>query len=136
MVKVQQAAAHNREYQELLKGKYIELAPQISPDGQYMAYQSNESGKSEIYVRTFPDVNVGRWNVSSNGGNSPLWSPDGSEIFYRNDDATMVVPVETDPTFNRGNPETLFLGTYVTNPILRVSYLLHGTSTPTARSFC
>jgi Tol biopolymer transport system component len=101
-----------REIKELLQEKYIELEPQISPDGRYMAYQSDESGKGEIYVRSFPDVNKGKWQVSSSGGNSPLWSPDGRELFYRSGDATMAVDVETQPTFKRGNPKTLFQGTY------------------------
>ncbi len=104
-----------REMKELLQEKYLEVGPQISPDGRYVAYQSNESGKGEIYVRTFPDVNKGKWQVSSDGGNSPLWSPDGRELFYRSGDATMAVEVETDPTFKRGNPKTLFQGTYFSN---------------------
>ena len=77
-----------------------------------MAYTSNESGQSEIFVRPFPDVEEGMWQVSTSGGHSPLWSPDGRELFYRNGDAAMVVPVDTDPTFSLGNPEILFRGTY------------------------
>ena len=90
----------------------MKLEPQISPDGRYVAYQSDESGKGEIYVRSFPDVNKGKWQVSSGGGDSPLWSPDGRELFYRSGDATMAVEVETEPTFKRGNPKILFKGTY------------------------
>ncbi len=102
-----------REMKELLQEKHWELEPQISPDGRYMAYQSDESGKGQIYVRSFPDVNKGgKWQVSSEGGGSPLWSPDGRELFYRSGDATMAVEVETDPTFKRGNPKTLFKGMY------------------------
>jgi Tol biopolymer transport system component len=107
-----------REIKELLQEKYLELEPQISPDGRYVAYQSDESGKGEIYVRTFPDVNKGKWQVSSDGGNSPLWSPDGRELFYRSGDATMAVEVETDPTFKRGNPKVLFRGTYYSGSLL------------------
>jgi len=92
----------------LLQEKYGELCPQVSPDGRWMAYVSSESGKGEIYVRPFPDVNKGRWQVSTDGGNSPLWSPDGREIFYRKGDATMVVRVEAEPTFNPGKPTVLF----------------------------
>ena len=101
-----------REMKELLQEKYWEAEPQISPNGRYMAYQSDESGKGEIYVRSFPDVNKGKWQVSSGGGNSPLWSPDGREVFYRSGDATMAVEVATEPTFKRGNPKILFRGTY------------------------
>jgi serine/threonine protein kinase/Tol biopolymer transport system component len=111
-----------REVKELLQEKYVELEPQISPDGRYVAYQSDESGKGEIYVRSFPDVNKGKWQVSSGGGGSPLWSPDGRELFYRSGDATMTVEVETEPTFKRGNPKTLFKGMYYSSSILKVTY--------------
>jgi serine/threonine protein kinase/Tol biopolymer transport system component len=104
-----------REMKELLREKHSESEPQISPDGRYMAYQSDESGKAEIYVRSFPDMNMGKWQVSSSGGGSPRWSPDGRELFYRSADATMAVEVETEPTFRRGNPKILFQGMYFTN---------------------
>jgi Tol biopolymer transport system component len=103
----------NRERKGLLQEKYYEAHPQISPDGRFIAYTSNEPGKEEIIVRSFPDVDSGdRWIVSNSGGHSPLWSPNGNEIYYRNGDATMVVPIETEPTFNPGNPDILFEGTY------------------------
>jgi serine/threonine protein kinase len=103
----------NRERKPLLQEKYAEFQPKISPDGRWMAYTSDESGKNEIYVRPFPDVDSGgRWKVSSGGGSSPLWSPDGRELFYRNGDATMAVEVVTEPTLKHGNPKTLFRGTY------------------------
>ena len=100
----------------LLQEKYSETEPQISPDGRWMAYASNESGKSEVYVRPFPDVNKGKWQVSTSGGNSPLWSPDGRELFYRSGDAAMAVRVETEPTFKPGKPTVLFRGTYSMQP--------------------
>jgi serine/threonine-protein kinase len=107
-----------REMKELLQdNSYWEMEPQISPDGRYVAYQSNESGKGQIYVRTFPDVTKGRWQVSSDGGNSPLWSPNGQELFYRNGDATMTVDVETEPTFKHGNSKILLRGTYLSETI-------------------
>jgi len=97
----------------VLQGKHNEHYPMISPDGRWMAYQSNESGKYEVYVRPFPDVDKGgRWQVSTNGGDSPLWSPDGRELFYRNSDTFMAVGVETEPAFRPGNPKALFKGTY------------------------
>ncbi len=110
-----------REMKELLQKKHTEVEPQISPDGRYMAYQSDESGKGEIYVRSFPDVNKGKWQVSSGGGNSPLWSPDGQELFYRSGDATMAVDVETEPTFKRGNPKVLFKGMYFSYTLSNVT---------------
>ncbi len=98
----------------LLQGKYVEKDPMVSPDGRWMAYASNESGKYEVYVRPFPDVNNGKWQVSTNGGNAPLWSPDGRELYYHVGDAAMAVPVETGPAFNHGKPKVLFqLKTYI-----------------------
>ena len=78
-----------------------------------MAYSSDESNQAEIYVRPFPEIDSGRWQVSTEGGTSPLWSPDGKELFYRNDDSVMAVKVEIEPNLGFGTPETLFRGTYM-----------------------
>jgi len=96
----------------LLQEKHVEHDPRISPDGRWLAYASNESGKVEVYVRPFPEVNKNRWQVSTSGGNNPLWSLDGRELFYHTRDAAMAVPVETAPTFNPGKPTVLFRGTH------------------------
>ena len=96
---------------ELLHERYDVKEPAISPNGSWMAYASNESGKYEVYVCPFPDVNKGKWKVSTTGGNHPLWSPDGRELFYNNGDATMAVPVETERQFKYGTPSILFRGT-------------------------
>ncbi|HTY61373.1 MAG TPA: hypothetical protein VMG30_03880, partial [Acidobacteriota bacterium] len=61
-----------------------------------------------------------KWQVSSSGGGSPLWSPDGRELFYRSGNATMAVEVETQPTFKRGNPKTLFQGTYLSTSFQKI----------------
>jgi len=97
----------------LLKEEYAEVHPAISPDGKYLAYMSNESGKAEVYVRPFPEVNRGRWQISTGGGESPLWSPDSRALFYLNGEAVMEVPVDTKSTFSAGKPTILFRGTYV-----------------------
>ena len=102
----------DRELRMLLEKDYMEIQPQISPDGRFIAYTSTESGRGEVYVRPFPDVNQGRWRVSTAGGNSPLWSPDGKELYYRNGEVTVAVSVETEPNFNLGKSETLFRGKY------------------------
>ncbi len=96
----------------LLQEKHQELDPQISPDGRWMAYACDESGKFEIYVRPYPEVNAGKWQVSTGGGGWPLWSPDGRELFYRNGDAFMAVSVRTDPTFTLETRKMLFPGKY------------------------
>jgi dipeptidyl aminopeptidase/acylaminoacyl peptidase len=92
----------------LLQEKYVEKDPMVSPDGRWMAYASNESGRYEVYVRPFPDVNNGQWQVSTSGGNTPLWSPDGRELYYHIGDAAMAVPVETGSAFSHGKPKVLF----------------------------
>ena len=82
-----------------------------------MAYQSDESGQFEIYVRPFPNVEDGRWQVSNAGGTRPLWSRDGRELFYLAGQARvrlMVVPVQTVPTFVPENPQELLEWPYST----------------------
>ena len=98
----------------LLQEEYPEGHPRISPDGRYIAYMSNESGDIGIYVRPFPEVNKGKWQVSTTQGQSPLWSPDGRELFYLSEDAIMAVPVNTESTFSYEKPRELFRGDYVT----------------------
>ena len=82
----------------------------ISPDGRWLAYDSNESGRSEVYVRPFPAVTTGRWQVSTSGGSRPRWSRNGRELFYwvPTSEATgqlMLVPVETGATFTSRPPQ-------------------------------
>jgi len=85
-----------------------EWAPQICPDGSYVAYVSNESGRGEVYLKRFPG-GEGKWQVSVDGGNRPIWSRKGDEIFYRNeDDALVVVPVKLLPSLILGTPQVLF----------------------------
>ena len=102
----------DRKWKPLLQEKYNEFQPQISANGRWMAYASNETGKNEIYVRPFPDVDGGRWQISTSGGENALWSPDSRELFYRNGDAVMVASVKTDSGFSHETPEILFRGTY------------------------
>ena len=96
----------------LIRGPADEGRPAMSPDGRWIAYQSNLSGRWEVYVQPFPDL-AGRWQVSTQGGVSPTWSPNGRELFYRNARAMMSVPVTaTGNTFTYGNPRILFEGSY------------------------
>ncbi len=80
----------------------------ISPDGKWVAYELEESGGSEIYVSPFPDVEAGRWKVSTAGGSRPVWSRDGAELFYRETTQMMAVPIQTGETFEAGIPQALF----------------------------
>ena len=100
-----------RTTQMLLQSEFLELHPSISQDGRWLAYVSAESGAREVYVRPFPNVDDGKWLVSSTGGDEPVWAPDGNELFYRQQHALFSVSTETEPPF--GNPEVLFAGPYL-----------------------
>jgi serine/threonine protein kinase len=91
----------------LIATPFDEFAPLFSPDGRWLAYVSDESGRYEVYVESVPRGR-GRWLVSSGGGIEPLWSPDGRELFYRNGDELLAVPVQSTPTFSVGAPRVLF----------------------------
>ena len=102
-----------RTMELLLDTEFVEASPAISPDGRWIAYESNESGQVEVYVRPFPDVDTGKWQVSSAGGFDPVWSPDGRELFFAAfegsvGDTFTVAQVETEPTFSATTPERLF----------------------------
>jgi len=74
---------------------FNELAPMISPDGRWLAYQSNESGGDEVYVRSFPGPG-GKWQISIGGGEWPVWSKKGQELFYRSSEGIMVLSYTTN----------------------------------------
>jgi Tol biopolymer transport system component len=82
---------------------------QVSPDGHWLAYVSNEGGTEQVYVRPFP-AGEGKWSVSTRGGTEPHWRRDGKEVFYiATDGHLMMVPVRTEPTFAAGTPSSLFM---------------------------
>ena len=88
---------------------YEEVAPALSPDGRWLAYASNESGRYEVYVRPFPAVNEGRWQISGNGGNEPLWAHSGRELYYRAGNGDLIaVSVAGGSAFAAGEQRRLF----------------------------
>jgi len=94
----------------------------LSPDGRWIAYESNESGVAEIYVRS--TAGAGRWQISTRGGQEPLFGPDGRELFYLSpSNELMRVPVTTGSSFEAGVPEPLFRATLYSAQIRR-RYLL------------
>jgi serine/threonine-protein kinase len=98
----------------LIGGQGNQKSPSLSPDGRWIAYESDENGASEIYVRPFPDVENGKWQVSRFGGKQPQWNPTGSELFFLGPDDMMVAPVETEPAVSIGIPRSLFpIASYV-----------------------
>ena len=103
------------DLEPLLQTPFTEDNGEISPDGRWLAYQSNESGRFEISVRPFPNVDGGRWTISTSGGTHPLWARRGTELFYLDGTGAMTrVPIQTAPTFSAGTPTTLFDTRYVT----------------------
>jgi len=98
----------SREIRDLVATRFNESNPKFSPDGRWVAYQSGESGRSEVYVVDFPDA-AGKWQVSRNGGAAPTWSVDGSEIYFVTDEGFMAAPVTLKPEFSVGAPVRLDL---------------------------
>jgi len=93
----------------LLQTKFDERNGIVSPDGRWLAYESNSSGPVEIYVRPFPNVGGGQWLVSTAGGRQPLWARSGKELYYLSaDGALMAVPIHSTPAFSPGTPTKLF----------------------------
>jgi serine/threonine-protein kinase len=93
----------------LLTESYHEDEPALSPDGRWLAYSSNESGRYEVYVRPFPAVDQGRWQVSREGGTEPRWSHSGRELFFRSaHDDLMVAAVVPGTSFVTREVRTLF----------------------------
>ena len=95
---------NDRRVEPLIMTEFREVNAEISPDGRWLAYESNASGQYEIYVQPFPDVDAGRWQMSTTGGSRPLWGQDGRELFYLTEAGVMGVTVETGAGFAAGTP--------------------------------
>src|SRR5262249_32372825 len=89
--------------------------PQFSPDGRWLAYVSNESGVQQVYVQPFPSL-VGKWQVSTDGGDFSALGRSGRGLVYRNGNKMMAVDIETKEAFRAGVPKVLFEGGYATSP--------------------
>ena len=105
----------------LVRTKFSEGNSDISPDGRWLAYQSNESGRDEIYVRPFPDVQSARSQVSTSGGAQAVWARDSRELFYSTPDgAIMGVTVSAGTSFGAGAPRVIVPpGNYFLAPLTR-----------------
>jgi serine/threonine-protein kinase len=101
--------ASPRQTEPLVQTTFLEDSGQLSPDGHWLAYQSNESGRNEISVRPFPNVDSGHWTISTTGGVTPLWARSGKELYYLTlDGALMAVAIHSPPAFSAGTPTKLF----------------------------
>jgi Tol biopolymer transport system component len=93
----------------LVSGPFDEMTPAVSPDGRWLAYVSNESGRNEVYLRRLDDPDAGRTQVSGDGAQEPLWSHSGHELFFRSPGGEMLVADLTlGATFVAGAPRILF----------------------------
>jgi serine/threonine-protein kinase len=113
-------------------GSFDEYMPALSPDGRWVAYVSQESGREEVYVRPFPETDQARWQISTGGGASPAWSHSGRELFYASSaDSMMAVEVGGTPDFHPAVARALFS----TAPYVLQPYHRSFDVTPDDRSF-
>jgi Tol biopolymer transport system component len=100
-------------WEPLLNSEATEQTPAISPDGKWIAYASNETGRDEVYFQRFPELGQKR-RVSTEGGLDPLWAPDGTRLYYLRSPRTamMAVSIDVGPTVRVGKPEVLFERAY------------------------
>ncbi len=102
----------------ILPAPFGETAPALSPDGHWLAYQSDEAGRFEVYVRPYPGPGA-RVSVSLQGGSEAVWSRNGRELFYRSGDSLMAATVVTAPTFGVTGRRLLFTGRYLNSGTFR-----------------
>jgi len=111
----------DRKTQPFLRTSFAESAPRFSPDGHWLAYISDESGRYEIYVQPYPGPG-GKWQISTDGGTEPVWNRNGRELFYRSGNKMMAVDITTQPAFAAGKPHMLFEGPYLPTPLTFPNY--------------
>jgi serine/threonine-protein kinase len=104
----------DRKPRLLLEAPFREWYGSLSPNGRWLAYVSNETGRDEVYVRPFPHSGAKR-RVSKDGGLDPVWSPNGGELFYRSDKKLMAVDVQTQPDLSVSSPRLLFEADFVSD---------------------
>jgi hypothetical protein len=97
----------DRTPEPFLQTPFNERVPSFSPNGQWLAYQSDKSGRNEIYLSRFP-ASPGEWQISTEGGTWARWSPNGRELFYRSGDKMMAVDVHLEGEPVLGRPRLLF----------------------------
>ncbi|HKE57078.1 MAG TPA: protein kinase [Pyrinomonadaceae bacterium] len=96
-----------RELQQFLRTQFSEFFSSFSPNGRWLAYTSDESGRYEVYVRPYPGPG-GKWQISTEGGEEAVWSANGQELFYRNGEKWMVAVVRTNNDFRAETPALMF----------------------------
>jgi serine/threonine-protein kinase len=96
-----------RNLKAFVQTSFNERNPRFSPDGRWVAYESDETGLTEVYLVPYPGPGR-KVKISTDGGTSPVWARDGRALFYRNGDAMMGVPIQTLPSFSPGRARLLF----------------------------
>jgi hypothetical protein len=115
-----------RERRAIIQGEFHEVQPEFSPNGRWIAYASNESGRWEIYVQAFPGPG-GKWQISNRGGTEPLWRADGKELYYLSlDRQLMAVEVGTEGEFEVGVPVPLFTAPVSSDIFTQSRYVASG----------
>lgn len=111
----------DRKVQPFLQTPFDEHSATFSPDGRWVAYASNASGHSEIYLQPYSGPG-GKWQISADGGAEPVWNRNGRELFYRNGDKMMAVEITTQPGFSAGKAKLLFAAHYQATPNVNSNY--------------
>ena len=127
----------DRKARPFVKTPFDEWSPAFSPDGRWLAYASKDSGRPDVYVQAFP-AGGRRWQVSTGGGNLPLWNPKGGELFYVTlTGDVMAVPIETSPQFHSGTPVRLFKTDDVITDVTRDGrfLMIHDNPRPSSTHF-
>ena len=104
---VQVLSLEDAQTRPLISTRFPERVPRLSPNGRWLMFQSSETGTFEIFVKPFPNVNEGGWQVTRSGGRHPLWARDGRALFYMAEERLVTVPVETESSFVFGNAEVI-----------------------------
>jgi serine/threonine protein kinase/Tol biopolymer transport system component len=105
----------DRKPQPFLRTEFSEFFSSFSPDGHWIVYTSDESGRYEVYVRPYPGPGA-KWQISTEGGEEPVWSANGQEVFYRNGEKWMVATVHLNPDFRAEAPRLLFEKYFINVP--------------------
>jgi serine/threonine-protein kinase len=105
----------DRKARPFLNTSYEEAAPKFSPDGNWLLYSSDETGRREVYAQPYPGPG-GKWQISTDGGQEPVWNPKGGELFYRSGNKVMAVDIDATSGFSPGKPRMLFQGSYLQTP--------------------
>jgi eukaryotic-like serine/threonine-protein kinase len=111
----------DRKTTPIVQTAAAELDGSLSPDGRWLAYASNESGRFEVYVLSFTGSG-GKWQISTEGGREPVWAHSGRELFYRSGTKVMLTEIAAESTFKAATPRLLFQGPYLNTPTSSAEY--------------